>query len=105
MLVQFSPYNNKPAFQAHGARNLRQVMNRLYKSAYSNELYEHKPDIIQISSKMSDGIDITGVAYFENGQYKGLSFPYEHAHYRREFCQKIFDKYNQSITKGKYSKK
>ncbi len=103
MQVTLNTHNNT-AFTAHGERNLRQIMNKLYKAAYSTEISEHSPDIIQLTSKMNDGNEVSGIAYFEYGQYRGLSFPYEMAHYRREFCQKLFDKYNMTVTKGKYRK-
>lgn len=84
-----------------GARNIYQLMNRLYDSAYKNDLYGHYPDIIQISSQMRDGTVVSAVANFERGKFLDLSFPYEWAHYRSEFCKKLLDKYNTVITKGK----
>lgn len=58
-------------------------------------------DIIQVSVKMKDGVKVTGVATFDEGRYVNLSFPYEHAHYRREFCANIIRRFNEVITKGK----
>lgn len=87
-----------------GARSIGQLMNKLYESAYKNELYGHSPDIIQISSKMKDGTDVSAVASFVRGKFIDLSFPYEWAHYRSEFCKKILYKYNTVLTKGKCNK-
>ena len=103
MLVQLNT-NNSQSFQAHGARSFKQVMNKLYRSAYSNNLFEHEPDVFQISTRMKDGEEVTGLACFENGQYIGISFPYEHAKYRNEFCKKILNQFNNVMTKGKYKK-
>ena len=91
-------------FTAHGARNINQMMERLYKSAYQNELFEHCPDVIEISARMSDGKEVSALACFNGGIYTGLSFPYETAHYRKEFSKAILNRYNQSVTKGKYRK-
>ena len=108
MRVEFST-DYQQSFQAkgarRGARNIKQVMEKLYESAYQNELFEHFPDIIQISAKMHDGTEVSGTANFINGRYEGISFPYEWAHYRNEFCKAIIDKYNFVITKGKSAKK
>lgn len=100
MTVQFQPVftGNNPK---HGARNIYEVMNKLYQTAYKSELYKHEPDIIQISSKMDDGTEISAIADFEKGKCVGISFPYEFAKYRYEFNKKILDKYNNIITKGK----
>ena len=102
MQVQFDTHRS---FCGHGARNINQVMSKLYKSAYNGELYPHTPDIIQISARMNDGTEVSGVANFVEGMFEGLSFPYEHVKYRSEFCNKIISKYNQAITKGKYKRK
>ncbi len=89
---------NKPK---HAAKNFGELMSVLYKKAYGNDRFVHNPDIIQISTTMQDGKEVTAIADFFNGKYIGLSFPYEHAHYRKEFCKKILEKYNFIITKGK----
>ncbi len=97
--------NCKQTFTAknpkHAVHSIGEVMSELYKRAYNNEMYQDAPDIIQISTKMRDGKEIVAVADFIDGQYIGLSFPHELAHYRKEFCKKILDKYNTVITKGK----
>ena len=100
MLIQFQQTftGNNPK---HGAKSIYDVMNRLYKCAYDSELYIQKPDIIQISSRMNDGKEISAVADFEDGKCVGISFPYEFAKYRQEFYKKILDKYNSVVTKNK----
>ena len=102
--MQISLNTHSPYFTSHGARNINQMMEKLYKSAYQNELIEHSPDIIEISARMRDGNEVSALACFERGLYTGLSFPYENAHYRKEFIKIILDKYNQSVTKGKFRK-
>ena len=97
--------NTTQSFGAHGARNIGQVMTKLYKSAYQGEIYPHCPDIIQVTTRMKDGTEVTGVANFYGGMYEGISFPYEHVKYRKEFCNIIMKKYNQVVTKGKHFKK
>ena len=87
----------------HGVRNIGELMTKLYDAAYKNELNDH--DIIQVSSKMKDGRVVHAIANFECGIFTDISFPYEFAHYRNEFCRNIIKKYNQIITKGKYNKK
>ena len=81
-----------------GVRHIGQLMNRLYDSAYRSG---NPSDIIQVSAKMSDGVEVTGVATFDRGHFVNLAFPYEHAHYRKEFCAKIIKKFNEVVTKGK----
>ena len=98
MQIKINSYNS---FGAHGARNIEQVMTKLYESAYKGELYPHTPDVIQISARMHDGTEVSGIASFIGGAFEGLSFPYEHARYRSEFCNKILVKFNQAVTKGK----
>ncbi len=92
---QISFQGNNPK---RGVRHLGQVMNKLYTSAYRDGL---SSDIIQVSTKMSDGVEVTGVATFDRGRFINLSFPYEHAHYRSEFCANIIRKFNEVMTKGK----
>ncbi len=87
-----------------GAKNIYQLMNKLYDNAYRNKLYGYYPDIIQISSKMKDGTEVSAVATFERGKFVDISFPYEVSQYRKEFCKKLLDKYNFVITKGKSSR-
>lgn len=88
----------------HAARHINAVMDSLYQAAYKNELYPHTPDIIQISTKMDDGKEVSAIANFINGHFEGLSFPYEEAHYRAKFCKKILETYNYVLTKGKSKK-
>ena len=92
---------NKPK---HAAKSVEELMTILYKKAYGNDRFVHNPDIIQISATMRDGKEVVAVADFYDGKYVGLSFPYELAHYRTEFCKKILEKYNLIITKGKSNK-
>ena len=94
----------KPMFQGHGARDINQVMNKLYKTAYANNSFGHIPDVFQVTSRMKDGVEVSGLACFDNGRFTGISFPYELAHYRKEFCKTIIEKYNKVVTKGKYRK-
>ena len=100
MKIQFNPQINQ-TFSGHGARKFGDVMNRLYVAAYDNELYPHQPDILQISTKMKDGKNISAIACFEDGRYTGISFPYEDAKYKKEFMKKILEAYNRVVTKGK----
>lgn len=84
------------------ARNIGQVMNKLYDSAYRGSGISS--DIIQVSTRMKDGVEVTGVALFDGGHFMNLSFPYEHAHYRSEFCASIIKQFNKVMTKGKACK-
>ncbi len=95
---QVSFQGNNPK---RGVRTIGQLMNRLYKSACREGL---DSDMIQISSKMKDGAEVTGVATFDRGHFVNLSFPYEYAHYRSEFCANIIQKFNEVVTKGKACK-
>lgn len=108
MQVQFNQTHNQ-TFQSRnaqrGAKNFGDLMNRLYESAYDSNLFEGAPDIIQISAKMKDGTDVSAIANFEGGRFLGIRFPYEFFQYKSEFCKKIFEQYNQIITKGKSLKK
>ena len=70
-----------------GVRHIGQLMNRLYDSAYRSG---NPSDIIQVSAKMSDGVEVTGVATFDRGHFVNLAFPYEHAHYFEEHKQIFF---------------
>ena len=103
MQVQFNT-QNRQSFMGHGARNIGEVMNRLYESAYKADLFEEVPDIIQISAKMKDGTDVTAVANFYNGKYVGIRFPFEHFQYKNEFCKTVMSKFNKAVTKGKIDK-
>lgn len=103
MKVLFNTYKSQ-SFTGHGARNIGQVMTKLYKSAYQGELYPHTPDIIQVTAKMKDGVEVTGVANFFGGVFEGISLPYEHVKYKSEFCNTVLNRYNQAITHGKHLK-
>ena len=103
MQVQFNPQNGQ-SFTGHGARNVGEVMNRLYESAYNNNLFKEVPDIIQISAKMKDGTEVSAIANFYNGKYAGIRFPFEHFQYKNEFCKTIMSKFNKAVTKGKTDK-
>ena len=81
------------------ARSIGQVMNKLYQTAY-RDMPEHS-DIIQVSTRLLNGLEVTGVATFDRGRFVDLSLPYEHARFRSEFCQNIIRKFNEVMTKGK----
>jgi hypothetical protein len=94
---------NNTTFQGNNpkraARNIGQVMERLYQTAYVEP--SEASDIIQISTKMKNGVEVSGIASFDNGKFVNLRFPYEQAKYRSEFCAKIIQKFNEVMTKGK----
>lgn len=96
--MQVQPVSFQGNNPKRGVRHIGQLMNRLYQSAYREGL---NFDIIQISAKMKDGAEVTGVATFDRGRFVDLSFPYEQAHYRSEFCANIIRKFNEVVTKGK----
>ena len=91
-------------FNAHGARNLRELMNRLYKEAYNVAYEPYEPDIIEFSTTMRDGVEVRATASFDNGSFIKMSFPYEFTKYRTQFCNKLFETYNNAVSKGKASK-
>lgn len=103
--MQVQKINNTPNFQGHGAKTLGDVMNRLYKETCIAEYCPKNGDIIQLSSKMKDGIEVSAFANFYNGKFIGMSFPKKFLKYRSQFCNKLFEIYNNAITKGKGSKK
>lgn len=88
-------------FKGHGARCFGQVMDRLYDSAYGHMNYNEAPDIIQISTKLKNGKEVSGIANFVKGRFAGLSLPYEFAEMKSEFCKAILSKFNEATTKGK----
>lgn len=100
MLIQ--PNYNSASFNGHGARRVNHVMQRLYDFAYEDRSIYNRPPIIKISTKMKDGIDVTGTVSFSQGKLVGLDFPKGQERYRSEFCKTIFEKFNQAITKGKF---
>ena len=63
MKIQFNP-KDKQTFTGRGVRNVGQLMNRLYESAYQKNLFDEIPDIIQISAKMKDGTEVSAIANF-----------------------------------------
>ena len=93
--------NSQTTFKGHGARSFGQVMDRLYDAAYGHLSYNDAPDIIQVSTKLKNGKEISGIANFVKGRFAGLSLPYEFAKLKSEFCKSVMDKYNQAMTKGK----
>ncbi len=103
MQVQFNTQKGQN-FMGHGARNIGEVMNRLYESAYKTDLFEEVPDIIQVSAKMKDGTEVSAIANFYNGKYVGIRFPFEQVQYKSEFCKTIMQKFNEIITKRKIDK-
>lgn len=82
-----------------GARYIGQVMNKLYEQAYK-DMPVHS-DIIQVSTKLENGLEVSGIATFDRGRFINLSLPYEHARFRSEFCANIIRKFNEVVTKGK----
>ncbi len=103
MKIQFNP-KDKQTFTGRGVRNVGQLMNRLYESAYQKNLFDEIPDIIQISAKMKDGTEVSAIANFDNGHFLGIRFPFEHVQYKNEFCKTIIKKFNKVVTKGKSEK-
>lgn len=101
--MQIQPITPPPTFcgsnPKHAARHIGQVLNKLYEAAYRDMPYQS--DIIQISTKLNNGRDVTGIATFYKGKYVNLSFPYEDAKYKSEFCANIIRKYNEVVSKGK----
>ena len=103
--MQIQKIGTTPNFQGHGAKTLGEVMERLYKDAYKGDFIPHEPDILQFSTKMKDGKEVSAVADFCNGKFLGISFPYEFVKYKTEFCNKLFETYNKAVTKGKSTKR
>ena len=103
--MQVQKINSTPNFQGHGAKNFGEVMERLYKESYKSEFVPHELDILQFASKMRDGKEVIAVADFCNGKFLGISFPYQFAKYRTEFCNKLFKTYNKAVTKGKSTRR
>lgn len=95
---QVSFQGNNPK---RGVRTIGQLMNRLYESACREGL---DSDMIQISSKMKDGVEVTGTAIFDSGRFVDFILPYKHVHYKNELCTKIMNKFNNVVTKGKAGK-
>ena len=105
MKVRLDLNRGYQAFLGHGARNIGYVMNKLHDTAYNSKnpaIPDY--DIIEVSATMRDGTVVSAIANFERGKFSGLSFPYEYVQYRNEFCKTIIDKYNKTVTRGKYSR-
>lgn len=98
--MQIQSISNAQSFQGHGARRLSDVMNKLHKEMTRN----YSPtnlDSIQLSSTMKDGTDVTAMACFVGGKYQYIIFPQEFVPYKTQFCNKLFERYNDVVTKGK----
>ena len=102
--MQVHKIDKTTSFNAHGARNLRELMNRLYKEAYTVAYAPYEPDIIELSTTMRDGVEVHAIANFDNGRFINISFPYEHTKYRSQFCNKLFETYNNAMSKGRASR-
>lgn len=99
--MQVQKINNTPNFQGHGARTLGDVMNRLYSETCNAGYFPEHGDVIQLTSKMANGVEVSAKAHFAGGQFIGISFPKKFAKYREQFCNKLFATYNNAVTKGK----
>ena len=99
--MQVQKINNTPNFQGHGAKTLGDVMNRLYRETRMSGYSPEYGDVIQLTSKMKNGVEVSAQAHFAGGQFIGLSFPKKFAKYREQFCNKLFATYNNAVTKGK----
>ena len=95
--------NNTPKFQGHGARRFSDVMNRLYREVNSG-LVPFESDIIELSTIMKDGTEVSARANFAGGRFRGLVFPNELLQYKKQFCHKLLNMYNRAVTKGKAKK-
>lgn len=102
--MQIQKINNTPNFQGHGARTFSDVMNKLYRETHIPGYAPKNGDVIQLSSKMRDGVEVFATANFSGGQFVGLSFPQRFGKYKAQFCNKLFETYNNAVTKGKGSK-
>lgn len=103
--MQIQKVNSAPNFQGHGARKLGEVMERLYKDSYKSGFIPLEQDIIQLTSKMKDGKEVTAIADFYNGKFMGIAFPYDLTKYKSEFCNKLIETYNNAVTKNKATKR
>ena len=102
--MQIQRINNSQNFQGHGAKRFSDIMNRLYKDAYKGGFLPEEIDVIQLTSKMNDGVEVSAIANFLDGKFIGLKFPYCHVKYKSQFCNKLFEIYNNAVTKGKGNK-
>lgn len=103
--MQIQRIQSTQNFQGHAARNIGQVMTRLYDSAYGKMTLGTAPNIIQVSARMKDGTDVTAVANFYQGEFLDIAFAPNHHKYKKEFCSNILRKFNDVVTKGKCNKK
>lgn len=99
--MQIQKINNTPNFQGHGASSLGDVMNRLYRETCGSGYFPQNGDVIQLTSKMRNGVEVSAMAHFAGGRFIGLSFPQKFAKYKEQFCNKLFETYNNAVTKGK----
>ena len=99
--MQINKVNNSPDFKGHGAKSLGDVMNRLYREACMLEYNPKNGDIVQLTSRMRDGVEVSAIATFSNGNFVGMAFPKKFLKYKAQFCNKLFETYNNAVTKGK----
>lgn len=102
--MQVQKINSVPNFQGHGAKTLGDVMNRLYKETSKAGYFPEYGDVIQLTSEMANGVEVSAQAHFAGGQFIGISFPKKFALYKEQFCNKLFETYNNAVTKGKGKK-
>jgi len=103
--MQVQSIGGSTSFEGHGARNISDVMNKLYRGACRANFSSEAPDIIQITAKMRDGAEVSAMAHFFDGKYRGLSFSADGQKYKSQFCQKVVDMFNAAVTKGKSNKR
>ncbi len=99
--MQIQPVSFQGSHPRHGAKSVEEVLNRLYERA-SKDVPE-LADTITISTKLKNGLEVTGIAQFDKGHLINLILPDQQAIYRKEFCTTILRKFNKAITKGKTS--
>ena len=102
--MQIQKINSTPNFQGHGAQTFGDVMNRLYRETHISGYNPKQGDVIQLTSKMRDGVEVSATATFFDGRFVGISFPQKFSRYRTQFCNKLFETYNNAVTRGKGSK-
>ena len=67
--MQVQKINNTPNFQGHGAKTLGDVMNRLYRETCNAGYFPEYGDVIQLTSKMANGVEVSATAHFSGGQF------------------------------------
>ena len=97
--MQVQPINFQGNHPRHGAKSVEEVLNRLYARARKD--IPELTDTIKISTKLKNGLEVTGTAQFDKGHLIDIIFPDQQAIYRKEFCSTILEKFNKAITKGK----